>query len=76
MVLPLCGSVWGQCCCLASGVLSRRKLSPGTHPVVRCFTFSRYATGALLAAAPVLEPRGSVSALSPKFIAGPLRGDS
>ena len=50
------GSERGQCCCLASGVLSRRKLSLGTCPDARHFRFSLYATGVLPATAPVLEP--------------------
>ena len=65
MLLPLCSSVLGRTQkkdnghCLASGVLSRRKLSPGTHPDARHFSLSPYAAGALPAAALVLEPRGS-----------------
>ena len=68
MVSLLCSSVWGRTqikdivCCLASGVLSGRKLSPGNCPHGRQFSFSPYATGALPAAVPVLEPRGSKSA--------------
>ena len=45
----------------ASGVLSRRKLSSGAGPDGRHFSFFSYATGALPAAARVLEPRGSES---------------
>ena len=62
--MALCreGSERGQCCCLASGVVSRRKLSPCTCPDGRHFNFSLYATGALPAAASMLEPRGSESA--------------
>ena len=67
MVPLLCGSVWGRAqkrdngCCLASDVLSRRKLSPGTCPDARHLSFSPYAICALQAAALVLEPRGSES---------------
>ena len=45
-------------------------------PDARHFSFSPYATGALQAAALVLEPRESESALSPKSAVGPLRGDA
>ena len=61
----LCGTLWGRAQkrdyghCLASGVMSRRKLSPSTRPDARHFSFSLYATGALPAAALVLELRGS-----------------
>ena len=41
------GSERGQCHCLASGVLSRRKLTFDTRPDARYFIFSPYATGAL-----------------------------
>ena len=67
VMLLLCGTVGGGLrkevngCCLASGALSRRKLSSGTHPDARHFSFSPYATAALQAAALVLEPRGSES---------------
>ena len=77
----LCGSVYGRVLkrdnghYLASGILNRRKLSPGTHPDVRFFHFSLYATSALQAAGPVLEPRGNES-VSPKTVVGLLRGDS
>ena len=60
----------------ASGVLSERKLFLSTQPSARHFSFSPYATGALQAAALVLEPRESESALSPKSVVGPLRGDA
>ena len=72
--LPLCGSVWGKAQkrdnghCLASGVLSSRKLSPGTFCDARHFNFSLYATGALLAIALELSPIG-VDYLSPKSVA-------
>ena len=65
MMLPLCGFVCGSAqkrdngCCQATRVLSRMKLSPGTCPDARHFSVSLYVTGALLAAALVLEPRGS-----------------
>ena len=54
----------GQCCCLASGVLSGKKLSSGICPDARQFNFSPYTTGALPAVS-VLKPRGSES-VSPK----------
>ena len=66
-VLPLCGSVCRRVhkryngCCLASGVLSRSKLSPRTHHDARYFGLSPYATGASSCTL-VLEPRGSDSA--------------
>ena len=60
------GSERRQWHCLASGVLSGRKLSPGTHPDARHCTFPPYATGTLLYAAPML---------SLKSVADPLRGD-
>ena len=51
MLLPLCASVCGggaqemdNGCYLASGVSCRRKLSPGTCPDSRHFSFSPYAT--------------------------------
>ena len=56
------GSERGQCHCLASRVLSRRKLSPVTRPNARYFNFSLYATGARPGAALALEPRGRESA--------------
>ena len=61
--MALCGegSERGGCHCLASRVLSKRKLAPGTSPDARHFSFSLYATGAIQAAALVLEPRGSES---------------
>ena len=68
MVSLLCGPVWGRAqkrdngSCLASGVLSERKLSSSTCSDARHFSFSPYAAGALPAAALVLEPRGSESA--------------
>ena len=67
MVSPFCGSVSGRARkrdngqCLASGVLSRRKLSPSIHPVARQFSFSPHVTGVPQAAAPMLELRGSDS---------------
>ena len=67
MVQPLSGSAWGRAqkkeigCCLASGILSGRKLSPDSDPDVRHFSFSPYATGALQTAVLVLEPRGGKS---------------
>ena len=68
MVLLLCGSVWWRVqkrdngLCLASGVLSGRKLSPSTCLDARHFSISPYATGTLPVAAPVLEPRQRESA--------------
>ena len=65
----LCGSVWGkgQGHCLASRVLSRRKLSLITHPDAGHFHVSSYATSALPTVALVLNPREGESAevLSP-----------
>ena len=58
----------GQSCCLASGVLPRGKLSPCSY-----FTFFPYAIGALPAVALVLSLRVWVC-MSPKSVAGPLRG--
>ena len=68
MVLQLFGSVSGRAQrrdnghCLASGVLSGRKLFPDTHPDARNLNSFPYAAGALPAAAWVLEPRESGSA--------------
>ena len=67
IVLLFCGSVWGRIQkrenghFLASGVLSWRKLSPGTCPDAGHFSFSPYATGALPVTVPVLDPRESES---------------
>ena len=67
MLSLLCGSVWGRAqkggngCCQASGVLSGKKLSPGIYPDARHFSFSLCATGALQAAALMLEPKESES---------------
>ena len=63
MVLSMCGegSEKGQWRCLDSGVLSGRKLYPGTQPDARHFTFSLCATGAPQATVPVSDPRGSES---------------
>ena len=61
----------GQCCCLASGVLLRGKLSPHSR-----FPFSQHATGVLPAVALVRNPRGGGFCMSPKSISSPLRGHS
>ena len=57
--------------CLASGVLSGRKLSPSTHPVASHFGFFPCATGALPAVVLVLKPRQC-----DKSMVGPLWGYS
>ena len=80
MVSLLCGSVRegserGQCCCLASRVLSKRKQSPSTHPDARLFNFSHMplVPFQLLLRCRIQRERESVS---PKSDTGPLRGDS
>ena len=59
--LLLCIGQRGQRHCLASEVLPRKMLCPGTHLVASHFAFSVYATGALPVVALVLNPRGSGS---------------
>ena len=61
------GSEKGRCHCLASGGLTGRKLSPGTHPDSSHFTFSLCTTCGLPAVALGLNPRagGSVWVQSP-----------
>ena len=67
MMLPHYSSVCGRAqernngYCLASGVLSGRKVSPSSPPDARHFHSSLYTTGALQAAALKLEPRESES---------------
>ena len=65
----LCGSLWGRAQernighCKISGVLSGKKMSPGTVPDARHFSFSLHVIDGLQAAAPMLEARGSESEL-------------
>ena len=81
MVSLLCGSVWGRAqrrdssCSLASGVLSRRKLSTGTHPDARHLSLpvchwcpSSCCSGA--------GAQTDWVCVSPESIAGPLGRDS
>ena len=61
-MVSLCGGGFIKGTNLSPGLWSFvQKLSPGTHPDGRHFNFSPYATGALSAAAPMLDPRGSES---------------
>ena len=82
MVLLLCGCLCvggmrrGQCCCLVSGVLSRRKPSPDTCLEARHFNFPLFSSSVLLAAPPVLKSQSERVCVSRKSTAGPLNGDS
>ena len=56
--------------------LVQEEAVPSSCPDARHYSFSLYATGALSAAALVLESRGSKFALNPKSVVVPLRGDA